>query len=200
MKQQRSMWATSRSTLTVLAATAVIACAGAAGVASADTAGQTGGDADADAVQPPEGVAVQLAAPVTCNGGASKRLHTGGTADGINASEGTAETVPGTVHRIKGPKRGKDTVLVTFSANAYTGATSTEGRVRVLLDGQAMAPGDQYTQLSSGLGYDTASLQFCRKIGPGFHDLSVQVSAVDGTATNGYLYVDSALVSVDVRE
>jgi hypothetical protein len=88
--------------------------------------------------------------------------------------------MPGSIIRLKGPQSGRDVLSVNLSAAALLD-TSSEGRVKVLLDGVPMAPSDLNTGSlddDSG-GYGTFAQNYCRNIGPGGHSLRVVISDND---------------------
>lgn len=140
----------------------------------------------ADGVEP-QSVTAQ-AAPVVCDGGAAIRLQTRSQAAPFSFAGTANALVPltGSSMSFVGPVAGTDTLLVTFSAETYyTG--SGWMTLQVWVDGAPIQP---YANNGSPLGFaseakwQSASTQFCTKIGPGRHFMSVRTGTTGGPATD----------------
>jgi hypothetical protein len=134
-----------------------------------------------------------------CDAGVQKRTFNRGVSGWIYAGSDSGPTImPGSIIRVHGPQSGKDVLSVNLSAASYLDSGST-GRVKVLLDGVPMAPADLNTgSLSYNAGYSTFAQNYCRKIGPGAHNMRVVISDDDGgNAGNYYWELSDPMVHVE---
>ncbi|MGK2875610.1 MAG: hypothetical protein ACSLEW_08215, partial [Nocardioides sp.] len=114
-----------------------------------------------------------------CQGGAAVSMSTR-TMDYQSIEGGTTAEVEGSQWSAKGPKKGSDAVLVTFTALTSPGDTSSSF-LRLYKDGVGTSGGPKY--IAFGSAYQPAAASFCTKIGKGIHSLSLRV--VDNSST-GY--------------
>lgn len=135
----------------------------------------------------PQTVTAQ-AAPVACDGGAALRLTSRSQTAPFSFAGTAGALVPltGSSLAFVGPTSGKDTLLVTFSAETYyTGGGWMT--LEVWIDGAPIQPyannGSPFA-FASEASYQAASAQFCTKIGPGRHFMSVRVGTTGGPATD----------------
>lgn len=131
------------------------------------------------------------AASTECNGGAVLGLKAK-TQPAPFSFAGTSNTmiaVPGAAVAVKGPVSGTDTLLVTFSAEAYYQGTGWMG-LEVRLDGTPIQPfannGSPFA-FASKPQYEANSAQFCTRVGPGTHRVSVHVSTTGGATESGWV-------------
>ena len=135
--------------------------------------------------------AAKATGPVSCNGGAAKSLTTKLSADpfSFTGTSGADVAVPGAQVTVRGPKKGTDTFLVTFTAETYYSGSGWMG-LEVQRDGTPIAPfannGSPFA-LTSEATYHGDSGQFCTKIGKGLHTLSVQASTTGDATESGWL-------------
>jgi hypothetical protein len=133
----------------------------------------------------------RIAAPIACNGGASKSLTTrlNATPFSFAGTSNADVQVPGASVALVGPARGTDTYLVTFSAETYYTGTGWLG-LEVHKDGVPIAPfannGSPYA-FASEPNYQGNSAQFCTRIGRGIHRLAVKASTTGGAGESGWL-------------
>ena len=127
----------------------------------------------------------------SCNGGAAVGLQTRLSAVPF-AFAGTSNApvaVPGAKVTVKGPKKGKDTFLVTFSAETYY-AGSGWMSLQVHNGGVPIAPfannGSPFA-FASESNYQSNSAQFCVRLGKGQHPLSVQALTTGDAGESGWL-------------
>ena len=129
--------------------------------------------------------------PVRCDGGASLGLSTRLSADpfSFSGTSGNPVAVPGAQVNLRGPRRGTDTVLVTFSAETYYSGSGWMG-LEVRKDGAPIAPfannGSPFA-FTSQAAYGSNSAQFCTKIGRGVHTLAVQASTTGAATESGWI-------------
>jgi len=148
-----------------------------------------------------------LSDPVTtaCNGGTLKQVKSVSTDNGYNYYEGAPTTVKGARIRVSGPARGKDTVIVTFSASSALG-NSTDGDydqavLQARVDGSHLRPGRDEEAVLTGASnqYESSSLQFCGRIGGGTHTLDLTTQVLDNATDDGlYLFLDDWTMKVEV--
>jgi hypothetical protein len=181
-----------------IAALAAVIAAGAA--AGPSTATADGGDKNGPAAA---AVSKASGSVVKCDGGAQKKVWNRGVSDEwfYTASDTGATVVPGSILRIKGPSSGKDVVSVNVSALAYLYDGST-GYVKVLLDGVPMAPSNSSTgsmfETDNGQYYGTFAQNYCKNIGPGYHNFRVVIVDNDGGAAGSYyFYLKDPLIHVE---
>lgn len=148
------------------------------GIAAAGTSASASAD---DKPRIPRAVAKQ-ATVTACPGGASINTRThSATSQAVPGN--TTVNVAGGSLKIKGPKRGADTVVVTFSAFAFASAGDLM-YVGLTKDGNNVNPGPKYFAYNGE--YDQGSTQFCTRIGPGWHWLRVR--ATESGSGGGALY------------
>jgi hypothetical protein len=187
-----------KKTLTIAApliATATIATA----VLTAGTTTANAGKQDPNDSRP--AAVSHKASSNKCDGGAQKKTWNRGTNGWIFADNNSPTVVPGSTIRIKGPSQGHDALNVNLSAHSWM-SSSVEGRVKVTLDGVPLAPSD----LSTGSvfyteGYGTFAQNYCKNIGPGFHNLKVELSVNDwGQAGTYYFELKDPMINVEQAE
>ena len=196
------------STIKKLALSAAVAVPTAALLAASVSAGPSSaaGNGD-DAKAPSFGVArsAQRASDVAkCDGGVQKRVWNRGAPDWVYAtSDGGSTVLPGSSIRIKGPQSGTDVLSVNLSALAYLSPGST-GYVKVLVDNVPMRPSNGSTgsyYYDDAGSYGTFAQNYCRKIGPGYHDFQVVLIDNDGgQAGNYYFELHDPMVHVEQAE
>jgi hypothetical protein len=156
--------------------------AAAAGVAAlaltggAVLAGSGSAQADGDLAAkptPPSKTAAKVVPSFACNGGASMGVrHQSADYESVGAN--TTTNLGSTRWVVKGPKKGADTVLVTFSSFNYT-ASGDLTYLGLYKDGNIVNPGLKYYAYTGG-NYDQGSTQFCTRIGPGKHVLILKAT------------------------
>lgn len=100
---------------------------------------------------------------------------------GTNAED---QAIPGAKLALKGPNRGRDTLLVTFSGESdLDGGTDADWMgIEVHLDGNPIQPWsnpDPYA-FTGESSWNSHSAQFCVKVGPGKHRLQAFTNLYDG--------------------
>jgi hypothetical protein len=185
--------------IAAVATAVVLAGAGAA----PSTATAQGGDKNGPAVAK---VGKSSGDTVKCDGGAQKKVWNRGISDQwvYTTSDGGPTVIQPSVLRIKGPSSGKDVVSVNVSALAYLYDGST-GYVKVLLDGVPMAPANSSTgsvfDTDSGNYYGTFAQNYCKSIGPGYHNFRVVMIDNDGGAAGSfYFYLKDPLIHIEQSE
>jgi len=176
----------------------------AAGVLAGTTAGAapTQSPATSDSGRPHVTQAAKAAVDtVACDGGTQKKVYNRGVNGWVWAQEGSNLTIPGSLVKLKGPASGKDVVTVSFTGLSWVSASS-EGRLKVLIDGQPMEPSDPFngTVIYPGSGgtYIPQATQYCAKIGPGGHSVKVVMQAYDyGAAGTAYFYLRDPMLHVE---
>lgn len=191
-----------KNRIAVLGLAAVVATTG--GLAVAGTSALAADDSH------PQGAApgtVSKAAPtvVKCDGGSSVNLRSRivnspftFAETGTNAQD---QAVPGAQLALKGPQHGTDTVLVTFSAETQvTGGTVNDWMgLEVHLDGTPINP---YTASGDVLAFtgepswNSNSIQFCAKVGPGNHVLRTYANLMDSSGASLFGWLDDYTFSV----
>lgn len=123
---------------------------------------------------------------------------------GETATNAADIAVPGAGLAVKGPKRGTDTLLITFSAEAQisgsTDVLSDWMGLEVHVDGSPIEPytaaGD-VVAFTSQENYNSHSLQFCTKVKRGWHKIQVFTNLSDsGTDDTLRGWLDDYLLSV----
>ncbi|WP_323791416.1 hypothetical protein [Nocardioides sp.] len=155
-----------------------------------------------------ESVAARAAEGVTrCDGGRHINLKTRINSTPFTFSETGVDSadqqVPGMVVTFRGPRRGTDAFLVTFSAESQlNGANSSSDwmGIETHLDGTPIQPytaaGDVYAFTSTDL-WQSNSAQFCVRVGKGKHQLRVQANLHDGASDSTLSgWLDDATMSV----
>jgi hypothetical protein len=182
-----------RKTLIGTAAATALALSG-AGVAMA--AGAGGSQADRS---PSDRITAATSGPgiYSCNGGAQKQTLTKINRNPSTFGEGADFPVP-VAFWVKGPKHGKDTLNVTFSAETQLlGSSSNPNNnwmeLEVLVDGVPIQPygsaGDPLA-LTGAPQYNSNAAQFCTKIGKGKHKVTVVTRLVDNGSNSLSGWID----------
>jgi hypothetical protein len=131
--------------------------------------------------------------PVSCDGGHLRNMRSrivnspftfGET--GINDQD---QAVPGTGLAMKGPARGSDTVLVTFSAESQvTGGDANDWMgLEVHLDGTPINPFTASGDVLAFTGepsWNSHSIQFCTKVRSGRHHFDVTANLHDSSGSH----------------
>jgi hypothetical protein len=105
------------------------------------------------------------------------------------ATNAEDQAVPGAGLTVKGPRRGRDTLLITYSAETQLsgGETFDWMGLEVHKNGNPIEPftaaGDVLA-FTSEPSWNANSMQFCTKIGPGLHTLQVYANLQDNGADN----------------
>ncbi|CAN5214416.1 hypothetical protein BH09ACT11_BH09ACT11_13700 [soil metagenome] len=161
-----------------------ISAAGAATVVLIGAALLSSNAAQADsnsAAAPPR--MAQKSVTNNCQGGAAVSMSTR-TMDYQSIPGGTTAEIEGSQWSAKGPKKGSDAVLVTFTALTSPGDSSVS-YLRLYKDGVGTSEGPKY--VAFGSAYLPAAVTFCTKIGKGIHSLDLR--AVDNSSSGPtYLY------------
>ena len=190
-----------RTILRAAAATAAgLAVAGTTSIAlAADDSGQPGAPRASAAAAP--------AAISTCNGGAGKGLRTRlVTAPSVyykTGTDGAEQPVPGTTFTLRGPRRGLDTFLITFSGEAQLeGGVPREDWMGLTarVGGRAIAPSNGSSDplaLTGAPSWNSQAVQFCVRLGPGRHRLRITTSLHDNGETTAMMgWLDDYTTSV----
>jgi hypothetical protein len=192
--------------LKIAAPLAAAAALVATGLATGSSSAAKSGGTDKDAPSYGTTAKAAKAGGVTkCDGGVQKKVWDRGAAGWQYAtSDGGSLTLPGSVIRIKGPSSGKDVLSVNLSALSYLSSGST-GYAQVILDGTPMKPSD----VSTGTyyvddfddNYGTFAQNYCRKIGPGYHNFKVVLIDNDGGAAGNYYFeLHDPMVHLELSE
>ncbi len=168
------------------AAVAGLATLGLVGGATTTATGSS--DADRSAPHAGQRVAARATTPVTCAGGPLKKMTSRLSADpfGFAGTNGSLVAVPGAQLALAGPRRGTDTILVTFTAESYYTGSGWMS-LQLHKDGVPAAPyadnGSPFAFTSEST-YHGDSAQFCTKIGRGVHTLALQASTTGDSSTD----------------
>ncbi|CAI9402235.1 hypothetical protein [Nocardioides sp. T2.26MG-1] len=169
-------------------------------VGAATTPSTATGSSDRSAPHAGQRVAARAAAPVTCSGGPLKSMTSRLSADPFSfaGTAGADVAVPGAQVSLSGPRRGTDTILVTFTAESYyTGGGWLS--LELHKDGVPVAPyadnGSPFA-FTSESSYHGDSAQFCTKIRRGVHTLALQASTT-GDATTDSGWIDDWTMTVE---
>lgn len=161
------------------AATAVLAVSG-TGLAVAASNGQDAQSSGGPAARNPAARAI-----VSCNGGAQKQTQTTINNAPTTFNEGSVVTLPSTL-TVRGPARGLDTLNLTFSAETQLRGSAANDhfdwiQLEVRVDGTPVQPFDGGSPLgfSGSKDYGSHAAQFCTRIGPGRHRVTVVSRLVD---------------------
>lgn len=119
----------------------------------------------------------------SCTGGAALSMSSR-TMDIQSVAGGTTVQVEGSQLQLKGPKKGTDTVLVTFSSLAAAGGAGELTTMSLYRDGVGTSDGPKY--YAYGADLVQATIQFCTKIGKGQHTLELR--AADGSGGSSTFY------------
>lgn len=131
-------------------------------------------------------------APVTCDGGAGKGLLTRLQPEpfAFSGTAGADVAVPGAQVEVRGPKKGTDTLLISFTAETYYSGSGWMS-LEVHKDGVPIGPyadNGSPLALTSQAAYGSHGAQFCTKVGKGRHTLAVQTSTTgDSTTDTGWI-------------
>jgi hypothetical protein len=167
-------------------ATAGLAVAGPMAVAS-------DGDRNAQGAPRVGKVTARTADAIACDGGKALQLKTRianapftFAETGVNDQD---QAVPGAHVVIIGPREGRDTVLVTFSAETQlTGGDVNDWMgLEVHLDGVPINPftaGSDKLALTGEPSWNSNSMQFCAKVGPGHHRLQAFANLHDSSGSH----------------
>lgn len=174
------------------AAVAGIATLGLVGAATTPSTATGSSDSDRSAPHAGQRVAARTTAPVTCSGGALTAMTSRLSAEPFSfpGTAGADVSVPGAQVTLNGPRRGTDTVLVTFTGESYYTGSGWMG-LELHKDGVPVAPyadnGSPFA-FTSEASYHGDSAQFCTKIRRGAHTLAVVTSTTgDATTDNGWI-------------
>lgn len=182
------------STLRTLGLAAVAGITTLGLVGTATTPSTATGSAGDDRATPHAGqrVAARATAPVTCSGGALTAMTSRLSAEPFSfpGTTGADVAVPGAQVTLNGPRRGTDTVLVTFTAESYYTGSGWMG-LEMHKDGVPAAPyadnGSPFA-FTSEASYQSSSAQFCTKIRRGAHTFAVVASTTgDASTDSGWL-------------
>lgn len=99
---------------------------------------------------------------------------------------GNSAIMPGSIMRIKGPASGKAAFSVNLSSSLSYLTPGSDGFAKVILDGHPMQPADAEVYQDGGVYYGQYAQNYCREIGPGFHNFKVVLS--DDASTTGYYF------------
>lgn len=182
---------------TAVASIATLGLVGAATTASTATGSGGSSGADRPAEHAGQRVAARATAPVVCSGGPLKAMTSrlSGEPFTFPGTSNADVAVPGAQVTLKGPRRGTDTVLVTFSAETYYTGTGWMG-LELHKNGVPTPPyadnGSPFA-FASEANYQGHSAQFCTKIGRGTHTFAVMASTTGDAATDSGWLDDWAL-------
>ncbi len=186
---------TPRTKLAVAAAAVTLATGGLA-VATAAPGAADGPNAhrapDGQGVaRPAAGVSASSAGAVSCNGGRSISMQSKivTSAFSFTPDGGAVQDIPGTGLTLRGPRRGADTYLITYSAETRLfGAVSSDWMgVRADVDGSPVTPSDSDLAITGTDAWNSNSAQFCVRLGPGTHHLQMRTVLFSGASTSGWL-------------
>lgn len=144
-----------------------------------------------------------------CNGGKQKAIQTKTNNQYSTFGEGADFLVPGATITFKGPKKGKDTINVTFSAEAQLrGSTPGDNydwiELELLLDGtpiQPFGPADSPMAFAGAPTYGMQAAQFCTRVGKGWHTVEVRTRIKDnGNADTLTGWIDDTALVVERSE
>lgn len=144
-----------------------------------------------------------------CDGGKQKRVYNRIVNTPFTFGEGPQVSLPGAEATFRGPRRGRDTVSVTFSAETQL-RNSTDGDkfdwigLEVLLDGVPMrpvGPPSSVMAISGSPYYAMNAAQFCGKVRRGVHKITVENNLVDnGNNDNLTAWLDDYTLRVEVSQ
>ena len=158
--------------------------------------------AEKDSAQTPPKVSANVAAAelVPCVGGKQKKVMTGG--HGYWFSTTSSDVVPGTALSFGGPRKGKDTLFVTFTASNTWADSADAGRVRVQVDGADIKPANAGVEYFYGSNqYTSFAGQYCVKVGKGSHTVRVVLESIDSNADGSDIaYLHNPMVHVEVAD
>ncbi len=127
---------------------------------------------------------------LACDGGVQKRVYNRIVSSPFTFDEASGRPlVPGAALRVVGPRKGKDTLSIAFSAEAQLGGSSVGDNLfdwmglEVMVDGVPIRPysaGADVLALTGSGSYNSNAVQFCTKIRPGRHMIRVRTNLVDG--------------------
>lgn len=144
-----------------------------------------------------------------CDGGRQKRVYNRIVNTPFTFGEGPQVQLPGAEVTLPGPRRGRDTVSVTFSSETQLRG-STDGDkfdwigLEVLLDGvpmQPVGPPASVMAISGSPYYAMNAAQFCGKIRKGPHKITVENNLVDnGNNDNLTAWLDDYTLRVELSQ
>jgi hypothetical protein len=187
-----------KNRIAALGIAAVVVTSGGLAVAGS-TALAAGGAEKPQGVHTASKTSARTSTAIKCDGGAninmkSRIVNSPFTfvETGVNDAD---QAVPGAGLQVKGPKKGTDTLLVTFSAETQiTGGDANDWMgLEVHLDGTPINPftsGSDKLAITGEPSWNGNSLQFCTKVGNGKHDLAAYANLHDSSAAhslNGWL-------------
>lgn len=122
-----------------------------------------------------------------CDGGQQKRVYNRINNQYSVFNEGADFDVPGMELSVRGPKRGKDTLSITFSGESQLrGSSETDYydwmELEVLVNGtpiQPFGPPSSPLAFTGSREYASNAAQFCTRIGRGMHHIKVVTRLVD---------------------
>ena len=139
--------------------------------------------------QPAARTSAATVGAVSCNGGRSISLQSKIVSQPFTFSYagGADQDIPGTAITLRGPRRGADTYLITYSAETRL-TTSGSGwmGLEAHVDGTPVVPyssGADPLAISSADAYGSNSAQFCVRLGRGTHRLQMKTNIVGSTNT-----------------
>jgi hypothetical protein len=157
-----------------------LAVAGSSALAASDNTKQQGGQSAEAGSQTTRGV-------IKCDGG--KNLSMRSRIMDVpftfveTATNAEDQAVPGAGLLVKGPSRGTDTLLITFSAETRVNGGNTDDwmGLEVHLDGSPIEPHSVGNPLAitAEPSWNGNSLQFCTKVGKGDHRLQAHANLFD---------------------
>lgn len=105
---------------------------------------------------------------------------------GTNAED---QAIPGAAVKVKGPKKGKDTLLITFSAETRVNGGDDEDwmGLEVHRDGSPIEPHSDPSDplaITGVSAWNGNSLQFCTKVGKGKHLIKAYANLYDSGANH----------------
>ena len=188
-RTQRGILMISKLVLGGVAAMATVATAGMAVAGTTDnSSAQAGGSTASNAAA----AATTTTGVFKCDGGAQKAVYNRIVNQFSTYGEGADFMVPGASLGLLGPRRGTDTLNVTFSAETQLrGSTVNDNfdwaELEVRLDGVPMRPAgppDSPLAITGSPTYSSNAAQFCGRIGRGFHRIQVVSRVVDNGAND----------------
>ncbi len=144
-----------------------------------------------------------------CDGGRQKRVYNRIVNQPFTFGEGPQVALPGAEATVFGPRRGRDTISVTFSAETQLRNSSDADKydwigLEVLLDGvpmQPVGPPGSVMAISGSPHYAMNAAQFCGKIRKGPHKITVENNLVDnGNDDSLTAWLDDYTLRVEVSQ
>lgn len=143
----------------------------------------------------------------SCNGGAHKYSRTK-IANEFQVLSGPAQqNLLSTPLIVKGPARGRDTLLLTFTAETQLRGNTANDQFDWILgvltvNGVPVTDvGPDQQALSGSSTYSSNAMQACVRIGPGYHKIQAKAAVVDnGTPTAEEAWIDDIVLRADVLQ